>query len=60
MESGKLPDAYMSQPILDTLKDYSDKYTDDIKGALDGFNEDVIGVLQVSTDNEGSNFTKAE
>lgn len=60
MDSGDLPDVYMSQSILNVLKDYENKYTDDIKGALDGFNEDVIGVLQVSTDGESSNFTKAE
>jgi hypothetical protein len=51
----------MSQPILDTLENYGNKYADSMKNALDNFNEDVIGILQVaSVDGDGSNFTKAE
>jgi len=55
-----LPDAYMSETILDTLREYSDKYAEDMKGALNGFDDAVLGVLQVSTDGEDSAFTKAE
>ena len=55
-----LPDAYMSETILDTLKEYSDKYAEDMKGALNGFDDTVLGILQVATDGEESVFTKAE
>jgi hypothetical protein len=55
-----LPDVYMSETILDTLREYSDKYSEDMKGALSGFDDAVLGILQVATDGEDSVFTKAE
>ena len=60
MQDKGLPDAYLSGATIDVLKEYSDKYSEDIKGALTGLNEDIIGALLVSSDENGSLLTQAE